>query len=119
MIAKTHNMQWMRGDTTRIGISISGLDGEPDELTFSVKKYKTDTEYIIRKTLSNGIEPETAEEGLRYIVTIETADTEELVPSAYSYDLEAIINGDTITLLTGSITIAADVTRHNGEEAGV
>lgn len=119
MVAKTHDMQWMRGDTTRIGVSIKGLSGEPDELTFSAKHYKSDAEYIIRKTLGSGIEPETAETGLRYVITIEAADTEELMASSYCYDLEAIINGDTITLLTGKITLTADVTRHNGEEAGV
>ena len=119
MVAKTHNMTLMRGDTARIGVSIKGLTGTPDALTFSVKRYKTDTEYIIHKTLDSGIEPKTVQTGLRYVVTIDPADTEELAAAGYCYDLEAVINGDVITLLTGDIQLAADVTRHTGEEAGV
>lgn len=119
MIAKTHNMVLMRGDTARIGISIKGLSGTPEALTFSVKRYKADSEYIIHKTLDSGIEPEAAQTGLRYVVTVDPADTEELAAAGYCYDLEAVINGDVITLLTGDIQIVADVTRHNGEEAGV
>ena len=109
MIAKVHDMQWMRGDTTRIGISIAGLDGTPDALTFSVKKYKTDTEYIIRKTLSNGIEPETAEEGLRYVVTIEPADTDELEFGEYYFDIQVTANGVKQTTC-GTLRIEREVT---------
>lgn len=122
MVAKTQNMAWMRGDTAHIGIRIINIT--PDELTFSVKRYKADRQYVIQKTLGNGIEPTVPKQGdpagaLRYIVTIDPEDTEELASGGYYYDLEAIINGDVLTLLIGEVTIAPDVTRHlEGTEAG-
>lgn len=112
MVAKIQNLRIMRGDTTRIGITIKGLDGVPEALSFSCKQSPAFTSYTFQKTLDDGIDVEQSEEGQRYIVTISPEDTQRRASGTYRYDFEAIINGDIITLLYGNLDIVADVTQH-------
>lgn len=115
MVTKTLNLEWTRGDTQPLGIKVKG--GTPDEINFSVKRDYKDIDYIIQKTLENGIVPADPKQGdpeglLRYILTVDPADTEGLSSGMYCYDLEMVINGTVGTMYRGNITLDPDVTRH-------
>ena len=115
MITKIINLETVRGDTMRFGITINGLENSTvDAIYFSVKKYASDTDYLIQKTLESGIE---LDEG-RYVVTILPEDTENLpAPRDYPYDIEITLNsGDVITLVEGKLSVLTDITRHLDEE---
>lgn len=101
----------MRGDSHYIGITLKHAEDAPDEIYFSVKENKSRRTYLFQKSLGNGIEPEAGAEGLRYIITIDPADTASLSGGRYCYDIEVHINGDTITPVEGSFTLTEDVTR--------
>lgn len=55
MIAKQVNLKMVRGDTQKIGIKIKGLHEPPTAIYFSLKKNISDTNYILQKTLDEGI----------------------------------------------------------------
>ena len=113
METKIINFAMTRGDTKRFGVKIKGSDGSPDAMTFSIKKTKNDESYVLQKTLTDGIELDEDQEGQQHFsITIRPEDTEYLDVGKYVYDLELIVNGDTITPVEGVITINGDVTRH-------
>ena len=105
------NLEITRGDTTAIGITVRGLDGAPMELYFSVKKNYNDKNYIIQKTLEDGI---TDDGENRYVVRIESEDTETMTFGKYVYDFEITVNNSRKTLLKGDFIVDPDVTRHLG-----
>lgn len=113
MVAKNVNLKIMRGDTYTIGIRIKGLGQVPDSVYFSCKRNFEDQEYLFQKSLSDGISVENLQDSIRYAVKIAPNDTKNaLAPQRYQYDLEATINGDVVTLLTGRLELVPDVTKH-------
>ena len=113
-MTKNVDITMVRGDTCRVGINVRGAEGGTvSALYFSVKQFLQDTDYLIQKSLGNGIEPDSTDEGIRYIVTILPEDTEGLQAQRnYVYDIEATVNGDVITPVIGHLAIVGDVTRH-------
>lgn len=103
------NLSIVRGDTTSIGVTINGLDSDPVELYFSVKRNYNDKKYVFQKTLIDGIENDSS---YHYIVRIDPSDTENLVSGRYVYDIELNINNTIITPVKGDLEISNDVTRH-------
>ena len=114
MTPTTADLALVRGDTFAIGVNVTGSEAEPDAIYFSVKRRRTETGYILQKSLDDGITPEESEDEdtYRYRIDIDPADTETLLAGAYVYDVEVTWGGSVHTLITGTLTIAADVTRH-------
>ena len=119
MITKTINLETVRGDTMRFGITINNLENSTvDAIYFSVKKYASDMAYLIQKSLDDGIELDSESETTKYVITILPEDTENLpAPRDYPYDIEITLNsGDVITLVEGKLSVLTDITRHLDEE---
>lgn len=108
---KEINLSMVRGDTTRIGVTLNNAETAPDEIIFSVKENKSRRSYLLQKTLGSGIEPDAGAEDMRYIITIDPVDTASLPGGRYCYDIEVHINGDTITPVEGDFILTEDVTR--------
>lgn len=101
----------MRGDSRYIGITLKHAEFAPEEIYFSVKENKSRRSYLLQKSLGSGIEPDAGAEDLRYIITIDPADTASLAGGRYCYDIEVHINGDVITPVEGDFILTEDVTR--------
>lgn len=101
----------MRGDSRYIGITLKHAESAPEEIYFSVKENKSRRSYLLQKSLGSGIEPDAGAEDMRYIITIDPADTASLAGGRYCYDIEVHINGDTITPVEGDFILTEDVTR--------
>jgi len=106
------HIKMIRGDTLAFGFEVEGI-AELDAVYFSVKKTKNEDEYILQKTLNNGVEK--IEDG-KYSVRVAPADTHDLEAGIYYYDLQIVKNGDIFTVLYGTLIIETDITRevHNG-----
>ena len=80
---------------------------------FSCKKDYGAVDYIFQKSLDSGITAESIEDGIRYAVSVDPADTKDIdAPLKYRYDFEITVNGEIVTLLTGRLEVVPDVTRH-------
>lgn len=106
------NLKMVRGDTLAFGFEVDGVKGV-DGVYFSVKKTKYDDEYILQKTLSDGVE--VVESG-KYSVRVAPSDTYNLEVGTYYYDLQIEANGDVFTVLYGTLEIEADITRETEAE---
>ena len=107
------NLKMIRGDTLAFGFELDGVT-EVDGVHFSVKKTKHEDEYILQKTLNNGVEQ--IEDG-KYSVRVAPSDTHNLEVGTYYYDLQIMCNGDIFTVLYGTLEIEADITRDNTSPA--
>lgn len=101
-----------RGDTLSFGIQICDEDGEPftqdlERATFSCKSNRTDSRFLFKKTLADGISK--VGEG-QYAVRVAPRDTSGAKAGRYFYDLEIAVNGDTFTLMKGILELEQDVT---------
>ena len=101
------NMNMIRGDTLAFGFAVEGVT-DIDKAFFSVKNAKDDGEYILQKSLNNGIVK--VEDG-KYSVRVAPSDTHDLEAGSYYYDLQLGVNGDIFTVLYGTLKIEADITR--------
>lgn len=108
---KEINLSMVRGDTRYIGITLKHAESAPEEIYFSVKENKSRRSYILQKSLGSGISPDAGAEDMRYIITIDPADTASLAGGRYCYDIEVHINGDVITPVEGDFVLQEDVTR--------
>lgn len=102
-----------RGDTTTIVVAITA-DGAPMDITdytvrFVVKRDYTSVVAVITKTTSSGIVLTNPTAG-ELTITLAPADTEDLSPGTYYYDLELTSStGSVGTYLWGKLTIEADI----------
>lgn len=101
------NLKMIRGDTLAFGFEVDGVT-EVNAVYFSVKKTKYEDEYILQKSLNNGIAQ--IEDG-KYSVRVAPSDTHNLEVGTYYYDLQIKANGDIFTVLYGTLEIDADITR--------
>ena len=106
IIADT-NLAMIRGDTYAFGVEIEGLDQDLDTAYFSCKKRAGDENYVFQKTLDDGISK--VETGT-YRVRVAPADTKDIEPGAYRYDLQIGVNGDIYTVLKGELNVTEDIT---------
>lgn len=101
-----------RGDTLSFGIEITDEYGLPfkqdlDRATFSCKSNRTDSRFLFKKTLADGISK--VGEG-QYAVRVAPRDTSGAKAGRYFYDLEIAVNGDVFTVMKGIIELEQDVT---------
>lgn len=98
-----------RGDTIAFAAKGKGIDKNLSNAYFSVKVNKSDTEYVIQKTLNAGIAE--VEKGL-YTVEIRPEDTNDLELGVYWYDLQLDFgNNSIITPMKGMFELTYDITR--------
>ena len=93
-----------RGDTARIELGIT-KDGEDydysdDAVVFSVKKSVYDSDFLLQKTVTDGV------------IYVSPADTETMPYGTYYYDVQVTTqNGDVCTVIPpNQIIIAPEVT---------
>lgn len=102
------NITIFKGDTLSFGVEIEGLGDQTLETAFfTIKAEKTDTTYLIQKSLGDGIEQV---EGNAYRIRVAPAETNSLEPNNYFYDLEIGLNSDIFTVLNGKLTVYQDIT---------
>ena len=107
-MAKTRDFSFIRGDTARIRIQLRNTEVLPDEIWLSVKRTVNATDYILQKSLTDGIE---AGEDMTYDIRIAPEDTQELQIGVYYYDVELRYGEDIYTPVVGRLGLGADITR--------
>ena len=91
-----NNITIVRGDTAELEITFSE---QVDSAVLSVKKKISDTDYVFQSQVVDGV------------LKITHADTNNLVPGQYVYDIQ-VKYGDVVdTPLIGEFNVVADVTR--------
>lgn len=101
------NLEMVRGDTLAFGFEIEGV-ADIDTAFFSVKLNADEDDYIIKKSIGDGIAK--VEDG-KYSVRVAPEDTYNIPIGKYYYDLQIGVNGDIFTVLIGTLDIEADITR--------
>lgn len=103
-------------ETRRLTVTVLGNDGLPAdlsgaELTFGVRRRRSDTAYLIEKTVGAGIEiasPQTGDtKGVAYI-EVEAVDTDDLRGN-YRWELEGEDAVGKATLAGGGFYVAEDL----------
>jgi hypothetical protein len=118
MAVKVQHLTWLRGDTYAINVSIKNCIEELTEIYFTVKQNYDDKNVVMQKTLSGGAITELhgTETKARYNILIHATDTDKMkVDTEYLYDLELVADTLKKTILKGTITLEADVTRTENE----
>ena len=97
----------VRGDT--FSMRMKSLDDELDidEIHFSCKKRKTDTDYVFHKTMDNG--GVTYDSDGLYTLKASPADM-DIAEGIYYYDVQVDFGNDIKTPLMGRVRIIKDVT---------
>ncbi len=103
-------LNMVRGDTLAFGIEIEGMEQDLDSAYFSIKSSLSSSDYIVQKSLNDGISKNSTE---LYTVRLAPSDTQNLEAGQYYYDLQIGVNSDIFTVLRGVINIEADVTRED------
>lgn len=107
------DINFVRGNTYVLDISINNLSVNIDKMYFTLKENAKNKEFIIQKTLGHGIE--NIENNL-YRLTIDADDTEELFyDNAYGYDIKIIMGDIKKTIITGTLTLSKNYTRKENE----
>lgn len=97
----------VKGDTLSFGMLFEDLEQDLDSAFFSCKTGYEAATYIFQKTLGDGI---TKTDTGKYVVRVAPADTVNVEPGNYYYDLQVGVNGDKFTIMRGVITIVDEVT---------
>lgn len=100
------SLTMVRGDSLSFNIVLEGID-TLDSAFLSVKKSLEATEYILQKSIGDGI---TKQEDGQYAVRIAPEDTENIEAGNYYYDCQISADGDVFTILRGILKIEQDVT---------
>lgn len=111
---KRENFAFVRGDTWSQNVTIRNNLDEITEIYFTVKETYNDKIAVIQKTLTTGgiVYLEDTEDGQKYNVLINATDTDKMkVDTEYVYDMQIVSGTTKITVLKGTITLEADVTK--------
>ena len=107
IFTKVKNLVITRGDSLIFNFEVVDLQSALTSAYFSVKRNYSDTNYVVQKSLSNGI---TLVDTGVYKVRVAPSDTANLDLGSYYYDLQINISGDVYTILKGNLKIEYDVT---------
>lgn len=108
------NIYLYQGNSFVFDLEIEGLKQELDSCYLSCKKHKKDDTYIFKKRIGDGINKiEQTENSFVYSLRIAPEDTENLIATAYYYDLQVEIEKDIFTVLSGKLIIKEKITRGN------
>lgn len=84
------NFNFIKGDTYSRGFKIENFEQTITEIYFTVKEKSSDKNYVLQKTLNNGIKPDPNVSN-RYILTIDADDTNDLkVNFNYVFDIQLV-----------------------------
>ena len=109
MLPFKKHISMIRGDTLSFGVHFQGLDNQDlDTAFFSCASNLMSNDFLFVKSMDNGIE-KSEEKADTYIVRVDPDDTKNVDPGIYYYDLQVSINGDVFTVLSGNLTIKADI----------
>lgn len=114
MAVKTENFSFVRGDTFSQNVTICNCLEDITEIYFTVKETYEDKNPVIQKTLTTGgiTFLDKTDEETKYNILINATDTDLMkVNTEYLYDLELVSGTIKKTILKGTITLEADVTR--------
>lgn len=114
MALKRENFSFIRGDSFSRNVTIKNCLDEITEIYFTVKETFDDKIATIQKTLSTGgiVFLEETEDEKKYNVLINATDTDGMkVDTEYVYDMQIVSGTTKTTVLKGTITLEADVTR--------
>lgn len=93
------NISYVKGDTYSRGFTIEGYELPITQIYFTVKERSSDKEYVLQKTLNNGIEADTS---TRYVLTIEADDTNDLKTNyQYVFDIQIVMGTTKKTIIGG------------------
>ena len=104
------NFNFIKGDTYTRGFTIENFDLTIEQVYFTVKEKSSNKNFILQKTLNNGIERDQKVPN-RYIITIDADDTNDFkVEYDYIFDIEIVtapIKGKAIkrTIIGGNLTL--------------
>ena len=105
----------IQGDTCSFGFQLQGLGGQrPSSIFLSCKEKVEDTDTLFKISLNNNIDErsyDSERDILTYGVRIPPQATHNLPLGRYFYDLQAVVNGDIITLMIGRLSLEYQVTR--------
>lgn len=105
------NLEMTKGDTLSFGVQIYDLGQNLETAYFTVKTNYDDEQYLLQKSLNNGITLDhVAGDDYYYVVRLAPADTEALELGKYYYDLQIALNEDVFTILKGVFTLDFEVT---------
>lgn len=114
------DLSMVKGDTLSFAFQVKGLEGErPSGVLFTVKDSIEDTDSLIQVSLENTIDERSydpEEDILTYSVRIPPEKTSGISLGRYFYDLEIRVNGDTITLMIGRLSVEYEVTTGTSPE---
>lgn len=109
-----NRLAMIRGDTwTHEFDELTDEDGYPRDLedadlTFTAKARYTDSVAVITKTSADGL---TVSGGV-ITLALDPADTEDVTAATrYVWDIQSEEDGDTVTVLRGTLDVYLDVTR--------
>ena len=111
-------MQITRGNTKYLKFQRHYCDDEvitelPQNIYFSIKYDYNQDEFLIQKTLNNGIEYDTKDN--YYYITINPDDTEDLPYGKYYFDIKVVDNDYKNTIACDELEITERVTSANNE----
>lgn len=111
------DLKLIRGDTWEIALKLQNSEtketiilGEGDRLYFTIKNSYVSDEFLIQKTLGNGI---TKKDDNKYHIIIEPEENSKLLYKDYVYDIEIKIGSEVIktkTVKRGILTVDYEVT---------
>lgn len=113
----------IQGDTCSFGFQLQGLQGQrPDSVILTCKETIEDDEALFEVSTSNTIDERSYDEErdiLTYSVRIPPYCTHAIPLGRYFYDLQVVVNNDIFTLMTGRLSIEAQVTKTTAPKPAV
>lgn len=99
------NLSFNKGDTFSKGFTIENFPLNITQIYFTIKEKPSDRNFVLQKTLENGIEIDTEKEN-RYVLTLEADDTNDFkANSQYVYDIELVSDSYKKTIVAGYLTL--------------
>lgn len=114
MTPKIENFEFVRGDTFSRNVTVCNCLDNITEIYFTVKSDYEDKVPVIQKSLTGGgiTLIEDLKDEKKYNLLINATDTDLMkVDTEYVYDLQIVADTLKATVLKGTITLEADVTR--------
>lgn len=107
------DLEFVRGNTFSRGFNIKGWKHDIDQVYFTIKENENDKNYVLQKTLDNGINlVEEDENSKTYALTIEATDTDNF-KTDYNYYFDIKIVSGTLkrTIIMGNLTLTNEITK--------
>ena len=104
----------IQGDTCSFAFQLQGLEGvEPDSIIFTCKETVESSRELFQVSTEDTIDKRSYDEStdtFTYSVRIPPYLTHDIALGRYFYDLQFVKNADVITLMTGRLTLEAQIT---------